>query len=882
MEANAFSPIFSRTSEEKEIRRERDIHRRVHHQYDGTRDLMGWLSQYRYRKPVATDAAIELRIQELSRVEEGVTADFRGQFRKLDGELIEKELDLDVYYSTTRKRPRRLLVQVTEESLEKYSTRHWRYRKVKGRVPVVMRLTELCLNPLFELAPPKERPIAKRIAGWALSPVCTIFLGFVIQVMMASELMLAPWADNGESDSGDYEDIEHYHWEWPKHATNILDQRPGSSDQHPSSSVLQEQDREFEVAMLTFPRRLVVRDSQTGDWAVKKAVDLRHPSTGALPRYIFMSYSPSCFPNVPNIKEYINEAGKAMIEYENSSLGEGERPIEAFWTDRSCIPGEGQTQQEYTEDVNTICDAVRQAERVYIVLPEDTTEAKQRWGNRVWTLPEALLAADKMRYCVPSHDAGFVCPETHLTLLQVYETFWERQRSENAVANSEIGLLVEHFSGTLTLSSIQLFAYATQAISRRQVSLQFGKSTQVMAHTRIDVALATMGLLAYRIPTDPTDNNFQAMARLSLANDSDQLLERLVCLLPNPASRTAPYARVHSDKEHILNRDCPVACSEELLLNMAVEDQFGSRLWDITPTCKLVGVGDDAHLPTVILDQCRATPIRWKRFPQMRYSQQIKTIRGVLATKVVLWGCFWLHQALSALWIAIPLSIALFHEEVGQALKDIPQEYRQIVRYTIQAFSSPFIGFYLVGVAIYIGVAWVLSLFAPAAINHISKSGDPGLKGQLVGFEGTMDLRHLERLIFGNVQDRLFYTPSCTPLTRDLRDPKYREAKDLDFTLMEALLRPGERLFSIVDMGTLSVTVIAAERPPTVALICGRDAGMLRALLCSWRFENNCLYKETVMRMRSSMFDRTTAQDWVKVSLASQGAAARAYLGTFS
>ncbi|PLB39790.1 uncharacterized protein BDW47DRAFT_130616 [Aspergillus candidus] len=872
MGADTFSPIFSGASEEPEVRRERDIHHRVHHQYNGTRGVVGWLSHYRYRKPLATDEAIDLRIRELSRVEEGITPDFRGEFRKLDGELIEKELDLDVYYSTTRKRPRRLLVQVTEETLRKYPTRHWRYRKVKGRVPIVMRLTELCLNPLFELAPPKERHLAKRIAGWAVSPICTIFLGFVIQLMMASELMLAPWSDNEEPDSGDYEDIEHYHWEWPKHATNILDQRPVAPD-------LQKEDREFEVAMLRFPRRLMVCDSETKDWAVQKAVDLRKPSTGALPRYIFMSYSPSCFPNVPNIKEYINEAGKAMIAHENLSRGEGEQ-IEAFWTDRSCIPCE-QPKHEYTEDVNSICDAVRHAERVYIVLPEDTIEAKQRWGNRVWTLPEALLAADKMRYCVPGCDADFICPESHLTLLQVYETFWERQESENAVANSEIGLLVEHFSGTLSLSNIQLFAYATQAISRREVSLQFDKPTQTKALTRVDVALATMGLLAYRIPTDPNDNNFQAMARLSLANDSDQLLERLVCLLPNPASRTAPYARAHPDQVRALNKDCPVACSEELL-NMATEDQFGSRLWDITPTCKLVGVGDDPHIPTVILDECRATRIRWKRFPQMRYSSQIKTIRGVLATKVVLWGCFWLHQALAAFWIAIPLSIALFHEELGQALRDIPQDYRQVVKYTIQALGSPFITFYLVGIAIYVGIAWVLSLFAPAAINHISRSSDPGLKGQLVGFEGTMDLRHLERLIFGNVQDRLIYTPSCTPLTRDFRDPKFREAKELDFAAMEALLRPGERLFSIVDMGTLSVTIIAAERPPTVALICGRDAGMLRALLCSWRFEDNCLYKETVMRMRSSMYDRTTAQDWVKVSLASQGAAARAYLGTVS
>lgn len=47
-----------------------------------------------------------------------------------------------------------------------------------------------------------------------------------------------------------------------------------------------------------------------------------------------------------------------------------------------------------------------------------------------------------------------------------------------------------------------------------------------------DMSYALMGLLRRRPMVDRTDSEFQALARLSLANDSDLLLERLICVLP--------------------------------------------------------------------------------------------------------------------------------------------------------------------------------------------------------------------------------------------------------------------------------------------------------------------------------------------------------------
>jgi hypothetical protein len=84
-------------------------------------------------------------------------------------------------------------------------------------------------------------------------------------------------------------------------------------------------------------------------------------------------------------------------------------------------------------------------------------------------------------------------------------------------------------------------------------------------------------------------------------------------------------------------------------------------------------------------------------------------------------------------------------------------------------------------------------------------------------------------------------------------------------------LPKGHHLFTLADTGRLSVSVFSAERQPTVALICGREGGMLRTVLCSGRFKNDCLYKETVVRMPSHVYDAASAKGWLKISLGGGG-----------
>lgn len=69
-----------------------------------------------------------------------------------------------------------------------------------------------------------------------------------------------------------------------------------------------------------------------------------------------------------------------------------------------------------------------------------------------------------------------------------------------------------------------------------------------------------MGLLNKRLQANKEDTGFQAFARLSLANDSDQLLERTLCMLPPDPD--APWYEI--------------------------QDAYGANLWDIKPNCEIM------------------------------------------------------------------------------------------------------------------------------------------------------------------------------------------------------------------------------------------------------------------------------------------------------
>lgn len=142
----------------------------------------------------------------------------------------------------------------------------------------------------------------------------------------------------------------------------------------------------------------------------------------------------------------------------------------------------------------------------------------------------------------------------------------------------------------------------------------------------------------------------------------------------------------------------------------------------------------------------------------------------------------------------------------------------------------------------------------------------------IFGIEGYVDRGTLEALIFGYNMERLTWSTCGSPLSRHKvvekrtgrgfieewtgRDPtEDREIAQLVEETKSAKL--GEpRIFTIVDTFTMTVTLIQAARPPVMVLLCGGEGGNQRAVMCSYHWESQTLYKETVIRMETQVLDK--------------------------
>ncbi|KAJ5946454.1 hypothetical protein N7454_003293 [Penicillium verhagenii] len=845
-------------SSNKDAREHQAWKKHLQKQYDGNRH---WSTGVRFqRPPKLSPEQLNERMLELEHEEPVIEK--RRYLNPNGDDDHEKFPDLDTYYSTTKEIPRRLVVQATKAAQKDSRPRHWGQARIVGRTPFIIRLSELCLNP-FNLprydsgyvdpsedpdipAPPKEAGVQRaaticvRIMHHILSIFFTMTLAWIIQVLLSIDVITQPWSS--EDDSSDkYDGYDNVHWDWPKHAINPLDQSPDNPQ--PQSN----------LSRLMIPRRLVVKEN--GEW-------------GMLPPYIFLSFSRGNYGAGDDVlRPFFHKVGEEILAKENEHKAPDEARVEALWVDVDCISHENKADE--ARDINSICDAVRCARRVYIMLPNEDPEQKKTWGKRVWTLPEVLLAAEKIRYYITplwhASSSTDVQPDPifprEVSLTDMYRSFWEPSEPISTISSTEgnrerpedaISHLIDHYTNRTKLSDLQLFTFAVQAMARLVTG-------DVEGYTTTSMAYAAMGLLSYRITPDEEDDTFQAIARLSLVNDSNQLLERLVSLWPNHPRPSPGQSSAKIEARYAV-------ANSDALKNIADQDQYSVHLWDIQPSCDVVGIGNDKFTPTIILDRCRGIPIRWKSFPEVQYVQNFTSIRANISQGIVWLGAWFLLAGFNLFATVISLAFA-----------------------SIDDNSTFDIAKYMYGIALYVGVAWIISWFSPRAVRQLCSGGSSGLSAHLVGFEGTMTLRAIEKSMYGNFNDRLSYAPSATVFSQSLRHPRLRmgvesplgpDHWELELKRLKEVhgIPDTHRLFTIVDTGDMTVSVIAAERPPVVALITGREGGMLRALLCSWRFDKNCLYRECVVRMRSSLEDQATPNDWLKVSLASQGEVSRTRL----
>ena len=734
---------------------------------------------YWYRRP--TREYIE---KEFSHGQPVLTDQTEYRHRDIYGRVTTQRKDVLQYISPSESLPRPLLVQATPEVFKSQPAGDWRRVKLSGKVPTVLKVSEWALSPSY------------------FKPFKVVLVVPVILILLSLPLEKV-WDDSTFDDS--YTEFPNYTWDYPKHARNKLDMRPGFERNAENGSIKSDdksQSLTNKVRLLR-PRLLVV--FKNGRWELTS-------ETSRIP-YVFISFTVSHFPSrkSPIISDDKVDSARQTIE-ELAQKRTLEANVEAYWVDFRCSAPD-EEKELHSADVHRMCDVIRGAENIFVILPDLSPASKLSWGARMWTLPEALLARrQELTFCSPD--------ETQvLSKLAMADQVWDDGDAKNG-DHQPTRLLAEHYSNVLTLGRLELFTVALDALATRKQSGQFSPG---------DVAYALMGLLHNRIDLDRTDSLFQSLAKLSLANDSDRLIERMVCMFPDPDV---------SEGEN------------NIFLTMSEPDQYHTQLWDIEPLCQVAGVGTGHG--EVILDGCRGVSIRWKAFPQMKYKRS-EGWRKLFAEVVLRSGAFW-----SGLGLGLIIKYAW----------DYNNNIDNSNNWYGTADWSNDVGLIFLG-ALAVIFAFLLSLGAPSAVRRLYGGRVMQSAPWLVGFEGTMPVDELEKIVFGNDENRLTYEPSSTLFCE--RDSEERIGIEPAWVRDSSLPRPkipkGHRLYTLVDTGSLTVSIFSAVRPPSVALIAGREGGMLRTVLCHYERSDNCLYKETVVRMDSMTLNQAKTLSWIKVSM---------------
>lgn len=720
------------------------------------------------------------------------------------GRLTFKTQDLARYISSTYAKPFHLIVQATPKAFDEPQG-EWRRASLKANARTVIRLANWAVG---DLGDPRCQNMEEYAIMWS-----KVFLVLPLEVpLLLREILaklpvvgplFAPFLSRSGRISETYPIFFSRSWDYPRYPRNLLDASPDynrrfrivptrlangnaanrtrhEAEEAPANAAVPVQgvpyDRSGDLERLIKPRKLMIRQDD-GAWEL---------SDGTSKPYVVISYVARSFGvdrNTNSHPEIEQIAERMAIHYKCC----------AYWVDYKCRASLDDP-EELTRDVHRICDVFRGAVQVIVLLPDLSIQEKQCWGQRMWCLPEALLCSQqKIVFC--SVDGSY----EEYTKIQLAAEVWMD-------GGSTTRLLAEHYTGLLTLSRLEIISLGLEALNfRRDPGREWHQA---------DLAFALMSLLRYRPRVDKDATLFQTLARLSLANDSDRIVERAVCLLPHPT------AQRHSD--------------------FVLDDALGAKLWDIEPLCQVAGVGDNNE---VFLDGCQAASIRWKDVPRIYFHGRSTWKKGL---QEFAWQT-------SSIWFLIGLILIIAGGKSTPYGADGPSDPN---------FLSAGIVIFLLGFGMMLRLPW--------EIQRIYSGKVWGTTPWLIGFEGVLPLRDIERIFFGNCAGRLRYAPSSglyqnpDEFERLGKPPPWTE----DPNLPEAPVLPQHhRWFTLVDTGpSMHVHVFSARMPPTVALICGKEGGMLRVVLCSYEAKGNLLRKETVLRMETPMLSLTKMQSWIRFS----------------
>ena len=603
-------------------------------------------------------------------------------------------------------------------------------------------------------------------------------------------------AEGDVRNSGKYDGLAYHFWGYPYHARNPREDRieqsqsPAFSRPSPTSNALQRNttksalnpisERPIEPKYLCFlheKQGMEIRD--VSEW--KKEHDVEAT-------YILVSYTSEQFPTDEE-QLFLHDVG------EHAARAAG---VRAYWVGCSCL---GNTKEEQESNVWRISDVVRGARSMVIAVSNpggkeqgaSDNKLLHDWGTRVWTLPEVLLTPANSEIQVFSRNAGLDAPTT------VYKRNFASIWGDSSISRE----LIDHYEGTLTLSSLELVTIALRCLHNRQKGF----------YLRGDMAYALMGLLRRRPTVVKSDSAFQAFARLSLANENDLLLERLICVLPKTPSQ--PW--YHMD------------------------DQWDVSLWDILPSTQVCGIADN---DTVLIDGGYAAAIRWKAFAP------------VASLKRDSWGRFFFRYFFRSIsyWFFLGIGLIAAGGSGGNALVAVG--------------------------AIFLTIALLIVLASPYIIRKLYSGKLWGTQAWFFGFEGYMDIETIERHIFGADMGHLKWSTNGSPLSVHSaneygecigRDPTSNpETAEKVKNAINAKMGD-QRIFTLVDTYTLTVTMIEAERPPVAVVIAGAEGGMQRALLCSYDWATQTLYRESVIRLETLVLDQMSRVGRLRLGLRREG-----------
>lgn len=359
------------------------VSERLSKQYGGGR---GWTYPHHFRRPQRVGTLSNLHLHNAAANDDPyykASPNEKGQRRYINslGQTIWKYEDVDTYLSNTKVAPRRLMVQAAPHVWKGNAadpSRTWRRTEIKGEVPLTLRMAEWALRPSERTS---DEETEERGPRSALGVINTCFRVLIVSLPLQALLAFPgagnPWDTDDVEDT--YLDYPGYHWSWPKHAINPLDMSPGapSAKNMPKFSVKKRAIR---------PRKLMVLRGEDFAEVLDPPADLQ---------YLFISWKWDSF--IRNDGSETASHGvarlKSMAAYATREAG-----LRAYWFDglNQSISNERDStsdqKQLLSQDVYSMSDIIRGSHHVALMLPNDDPKEMAGWGERIWTLPEGLLA----------------------------------------------------------------------------------------------------------------------------------------------------------------------------------------------------------------------------------------------------------------------------------------------------------------------------------------------------------------------------------------------------------------------------------------------------------------------------------------------------------